>query len=110
MVTETVLKNQFFIFFSLLKMWVNFLQSLIARATLCLLLTPSNDQMKTKMNVVTVVMKLRSGVFEWCVTSPLYVNNFFVSTQLIWCLRLQCGTVIVQVLKVYLRKKMNKLC
>lgn len=46
---------------------------------------PSNDQMKTKMNVVTVVMKPRSGVFEWCVTSPLYVNSFFVSTQLILC-------------------------
>lgn len=45
----------------------------------------SDDQMKTKIDVVTVVTKPRSGVFEWCVTSPLHVKCFFVSSQLILC-------------------------
>lgn len=45
----------------------------------------SNNQMKTKMNVSTVVTKLRSGAFKWCMTSLLYINSFFVFSHLILC-------------------------
>ena len=43
----------------------------------------SNSEMKTKTNDATVITKLMFGAFEWYMTSPLYINSFFVSSQLI---------------------------
>lgn len=44
----------------------------------------SNNQVKTKMSVATVITRMWSGDCDWYITLPLYVNSFF-SLQLILC-------------------------
>jgi len=38
----------------------------------------SNNQMKTKTNVVTVVTQLGYGAFEWCMIHHFYVSTAFL--------------------------------
>ena len=55
----------------------------------CCFVPVSNNQMKTKTNVATFITQLRSGAFEWCMISLLYVNSFLLSSELI----LHCSSV-----------------
>jgi len=79
MVSETVTRNYFFIFFSALEFQVFFLQSLIFTDGF---MRPSNSEMKQETDVIAIVMYLSYVALKWCMTSPSYIHRLFVPSPL----------------------------
>jgi len=73
-VWEMVLQNQLFILSLILK-YGSFLG--VFNCTCCFV-PVTNNQMKTKMNVATVVTQLRYGAFEWCMIYHFYMSTAFL--------------------------------
>ena len=81
-VWEMVLQNQLFILSLILK-YGSFLG--VFNCTCCFV-PVTNNQMKTKMNVATVVTQLRYGAFEWCMIYHFYMSTAFLFLHSWYCI------------------------